>query len=89
MKRFVLLSALLAVIAFAAQAQSGNRYALVIGNARYQSIEALTNPVNDATDIAAKPAPAWLSGGTQAEHEERGHGTRHQRLYPTAFLQPQ
>jgi formylglycine-generating enzyme required for sulfatase activity len=54
MKRFVLLSALLAVIAFAAQAQTGNRYALVIGNARYQSIESLTNPVNDATDIAAK-----------------------------------
>jgi formylglycine-generating enzyme required for sulfatase activity len=53
MKRFMLLSLLVVVIACAAQAQTGNRYALVIGNARYQNIESLSNPVNDATDIAA------------------------------------
>jgi hypothetical protein len=44
MKRFMFLSMLLAVIAFTAQAQSSaHRYALVIGNARYQHIESLTN----------------------------------------------
>jgi hypothetical protein len=31
-----------------------NRVALVIGNARYKSGQTLTNPVNDATDIARK-----------------------------------
>jgi len=31
-----------------------NRYALVIGNANYNTIERLTNPVNDATDVASK-----------------------------------
>jgi len=31
-----------------------NRFALVIGNGNYNTIEKLTNPVNDATDIAAK-----------------------------------
>ena len=31
-----------------------NRFALVIGNGNYTSIEKLVNPVNDATDIAAK-----------------------------------
>jgi uncharacterized caspase-like protein len=30
-----------------------NRYALVIGNSAYRSMPKLTNPVNDATDIAA------------------------------------
>jgi formylglycine-generating enzyme required for sulfatase activity len=55
MKRFMFLSVLVAVIAFVAQAQSGaRRYALIIGNAEYQNIKPLINPVNDATDIAAK-----------------------------------
>ena len=31
-----------------------NRFALVIGNGNYTSIERLVNPVNDATDIATK-----------------------------------
>ena len=31
-----------------------NRFALVIGNGNYTSIERLVNPVNDATDVAAK-----------------------------------
>ena len=34
--------------------ESANRVALVIGNSRYKSGQALTNPVNDATDIARK-----------------------------------
>jgi tetratricopeptide (TPR) repeat protein len=35
-------------------AMAQNRFALVIGNGNYRNIERLTNPVNDATDIAAK-----------------------------------
>jgi hypothetical protein len=31
-----------------------NKFALVIGNGNYTSIEKLGNPVNDATDIASK-----------------------------------
>ena len=31
-----------------------NRYALVIGNNKYTKVQVLENPVNDATDIAAK-----------------------------------
>ena len=36
-----------------AWAQTGNRYALVIGNADYKSIRKLNNTINDAEDIAA------------------------------------
>jgi len=45
---FVLMISLAAVL-FAQQ-----RYALVIGNNNYTNIQRLANPVNDATDIAAK-----------------------------------
>ena len=41
----------------AAQAQgagAGKRVALVIGNSAYQHVTRLTNPVNDASDIAAQ-----------------------------------
>jgi len=38
-----------------AQEMTGpKRLALVIGNSAYQNVARLTNPVNDATDIAAK-----------------------------------
>ncbi len=37
-----------------AAAESNKRLALVIGNSGYQNVEKLTNPVNDATDIAKK-----------------------------------
>jgi uncharacterized caspase-like protein len=36
------------------EAQEGKRIALVIGNSAYQNLSGLTNPNNDATDIAAK-----------------------------------
>ena len=35
-------------------AEGGKRLALVIGNSAYQNVAPLTNPANDATDIAAK-----------------------------------
>jgi tetratricopeptide (TPR) repeat protein len=35
-------------------AEPNRRFALVIGNSRYQYVEKLTNPENDATDVAAK-----------------------------------
>jgi uncharacterized caspase-like protein len=38
----------------ASEAQEGKRIALVLGNSAYQNITDLTNPKNDATDIAAK-----------------------------------
>jgi uncharacterized caspase-like protein len=38
----------------AAATDSNNRLALVVGNSAYRNISALTNPSNDATDIAAK-----------------------------------
>jgi uncharacterized caspase-like protein len=41
------------VLAVSAWAQTGNRYALVIGNAEYQSIDKLKNTVNNAEDIGA------------------------------------
>jgi len=48
-KLFVILFVLTTVGVFAQQ-----RYALVIGNNNYNSVRKLNNPVNDATDIAAK-----------------------------------
>jgi uncharacterized caspase-like protein len=41
-------------IAPRSEAQEGKRIALVIGNSAYQNLSGLTNPNNDATDIAAK-----------------------------------
>jgi uncharacterized caspase-like protein len=35
-------------------AEPGKRLALVVGNSAYQNVTPLTNPANDATDIAAK-----------------------------------
>ncbi len=45
------------IVAFgtAAGAAAAGRVALVIGNAQYQGVTQLANPVNDAEDIAAKP----------------------------------
>ena len=43
-----------ALAASRGEAQEGKRIALVIGNSAYQNITELTNPNNDATDIAAK-----------------------------------
>jgi uncharacterized caspase-like protein len=55
------LSALIFAVALAwtigapgSEAQEGKRIALVLGNSAYQNITDLTNPKNDATDIAAK-----------------------------------
>jgi uncharacterized caspase-like protein len=44
----------LTIAAQTAEAQEGKRIALVLGNSAYQNITDLTNPKNDATDIAAK-----------------------------------
>src|SRR5262245_5540240 len=65
MARISFRAALALLIAFAAaavgitssQAQQltgGKRLALVIGNSAYRNVTPLINPVNDATDIAAK-----------------------------------
>jgi len=55
MGRLVFLAlAFLAVLLLRADAQSGRRVALVIGNGTYEDAGALANPVNDALDIAAK-----------------------------------
>src|SRR4029450_12315762 len=50
-------AAILAITPQSARAQvtaNTKRIALVIGNSGYKSITGLTNPKNDATDIAAK-----------------------------------
>jgi uncharacterized caspase-like protein len=44
----------LTICAPGSEAQEGKRIALVLGNSAYQNITDLTNPKNDATDIAAK-----------------------------------
>jgi tetratricopeptide (TPR) repeat protein len=48
-----LFAALFATLAVSVWAQTGNRYALVIGNAEYQRIDKLKNTINDARDISA------------------------------------
>jgi hypothetical protein len=48
----IVVVSLLAVVVQVAQAQTRNRYALLIGNAAYTSIGRLKNPVNDANDMA-------------------------------------
>lgn len=51
----VLSMALAAVMSFAVPADAaGRRLALVIGNSTYQHVAELTNPQNDATDVAEK-----------------------------------
>ena len=50
---FVLL-ALIAIVHESRAADENKRLALVIGNSAYRGVGALTNPVNDATDIAKK-----------------------------------
>ncbi len=57
--RMVLLAGILVVAAGAALAQGGmeQRVALVIGNADYDYVPRLANPVNDARDIAAALVP--------------------------------
>jgi tetratricopeptide (TPR) repeat protein len=52
MKNRVMVWAMLFCVGFLATAQQ--KYALVLGNGAYQKIETLSNPVNDATDIAAR-----------------------------------
>ncbi|MFP3042886.1 tetratricopeptide repeat protein [Treponema primitia] len=47
------LAILLFLAAILAGAQSNQRFALVIGNGNYQYLDRLSNPPNDATDIAA------------------------------------
>jgi formylglycine-generating enzyme required for sulfatase activity len=44
---------LLAAISFSQQNPTPQKYALVIGNSDYRGISKLTNPVNDANDMAA------------------------------------
>lgn len=46
--------ALLPVMAVTSPADAGRRLALVIGNSTYQNVSELTNPQNDANDIAEK-----------------------------------
>jgi uncharacterized caspase-like protein len=43
-----------ALVVSRGEAQEGKRIALVIGNSAYENLTGLTNPNNDATDIAAK-----------------------------------
>ncbi len=50
--RRLLAALLLALLGAGAQAESGKRVALIIGNADYSSVERLRNPVNDARLIA-------------------------------------
>ena len=55
MGRMVLFAlAFLGLLLLRADAQTGRRVALVIGNGTYDEAGALANPVNDALDIAAK-----------------------------------
>lgn len=48
-----LLAAVVGWVLLSAAAFAETRVALVIGNSAYKSVNALTNPVNDATDLAA------------------------------------
>jgi len=54
MKNASKLSLFIISLFFTANIFAQSKYALVIGNGNYNSIEKLANPVNDATDIAAK-----------------------------------
>ncbi|MDR1901799.1 MAG: caspase family protein [Treponema sp.] len=50
--RYLSIFLFLFIISPMLMAQTGTRYALVIGNTDYQRIEKLRNPVNDAQDVA-------------------------------------
>ncbi|GHT65420.1 hypothetical protein FACS1894110_07240 [Spirochaetia bacterium] len=54
MKKTGLLLFLLLTAAFCMAQSGGRRFALVIGNSTYARVEALINPANDASDVAAK-----------------------------------
>jgi formylglycine-generating enzyme required for sulfatase activity len=56
---------LLTTILFSSTLFGQNRYALVIGNADYQNLERLANPINDTRDIAA----ALTRLGWQTDHK--------------------
>ncbi|WP_159011737.1 caspase family protein [Bradyrhizobium sp. S69] len=47
------LALLALVIAYPAQSRADNKIALVVGNSDYRTVGKLTNPVNDAADMAA------------------------------------
>jgi uncharacterized caspase-like protein len=53
-------------------AESGKRLALVIGNSAYENVTPLTNPANDATDIAAKLRSLQFNVllATDADHDK-------------------
>ncbi|WP_434055860.1 MAG: caspase family protein [Roseibium sp.] len=48
-----LLCALFMLVTLSAQADDERRFALVIGNATYENVATLENPIHDATDLAA------------------------------------
>lgn len=50
----ILLAVILSMMAAPASAAEGKRVALVIGNADYEHVSTLTNPANDAADLARK-----------------------------------
>src|SRR5262245_10545149 len=52
--RYLLILFLFSTMQSVGAAEAPKRIALVIGNSAYQNVSALTNPVNDATDMAAK-----------------------------------
>ncbi|GHV55432.1 hypothetical protein AGMMS49579_18280 [Spirochaetia bacterium] len=54
MKKTGLLLFLLLTAAICMAQSGGRRFALVIGNSTYAKVEALVNPANDASDVAAK-----------------------------------
>jgi uncharacterized caspase-like protein len=50
----VFLGAMAVLLATATGSMAGERFALIIGNSAYQNVTRLTNPVNDASDLAKK-----------------------------------
>ncbi|NBK24959.1 MAG: hypothetical protein EOM68_23400 [Spirochaetia bacterium] len=52
MKRCVFLGVLILVFLMGLFASNGGRYALVVGNGAYEKTTKLSNPVNDAGDVA-------------------------------------
>ena len=63
------LFALAALLAGIAPAAAEKRVALVIGNSAYENVPRLTNPSNDAADVAAKlkrSASRWSKASTLA-----------------------
>jgi uncharacterized caspase-like protein len=66
----MLIVSALTLPALAQEPSTPKRLALVIGNSAYRNVTALTNPVNDATDIAAKLKSLQFQVllGTNADH---------------------